>query len=199
MIGSVSDAPGDLSPHHSRPSGGIAYVILSEDAKKDLHRGANGEKEALADILHVELPPGKRGQAIFLDCVLPLSIPFIDAHLSRGAAVCIYCDTGNDASVGVALAGLQLLFDDNGDYVEQRGELSLFRSRAMKTNCDHAEKLPAPNKKSISTRLQWIIASRPQANPSRAILKRVNEFLMTPPTLRRKLPMSTKQGAACIS
>ena len=32
----------------------------------------------------------------------------------------------------------------------------------------------------LKTRLQWIIASCPQANPSRTILKRVNDFLLSP-------------------
>ena len=39
----------------------------------------------------------------------------------------------------------------------------------------------ALDKASIRTRLEWIIASRPEANPSRATLKRVNEFLLTAP------------------
>lgn len=43
------------------------------------------------------------------------------------------------------------------------------------------------NKQSIAKRLQWIISSRPEANPSRATLKRVNEYLLTPPDLRRRI------------
>src|SRR5882762_3990017 len=44
------------------------------------------------------------------------------------------------------------------------------------------------DKKSIRTRLEWIIASRPQANPSRATLRRVNKFLLSPPSLWRVSP-----------
>jgi hypothetical protein len=47
------------------------------------------------------------------------------------------------------------------------------------------------DKKSIRTRLEWIIASRPQANPSRATLKRVNEFLLSPPSLWRVPPLAS--------
>ena len=47
------------------------------------------------------------------------------------------------------------------------------------------------DKKSIRTRLEWIIASRPQANPSRATLKRVNEFLLSPPSLWRVSPLAS--------
>jgi len=32
----------------------------------------------------------------------------------------------------------------------------------------------------LKTRLEWIIASCPQANPSRTTLKRVNDFLLSP-------------------
>jgi hypothetical protein len=32
----------------------------------------------------------------------------------------------------------------------------------------------------LKTRLQWIIASCPQANPSHTTLKRVNDFLLSP-------------------
>lgn len=32
----------------------------------------------------------------------------------------------------------------------------------------------------LKTRLQWIIASCPQVNPSRTTLKRVNDFLLSP-------------------
>lgn len=35
------------------------------------------------------------------------------------------------------------------------------------------------DKDSLRTRLHWIIASLPQANPSRATLKRLNEFFMS--------------------
>ena len=36
------------------------------------------------------------------------------------------------------------------------------------------------DKKSLRTRLEWIIASRLGADPARATLKRVNEFLIAP-------------------
>ncbi|KAG8221255.1 hypothetical protein J3R82DRAFT_1419 [Butyriboletus roseoflavus] len=47
----------------------------------------------------------------------------------------------------------------------------------------------------LKTRLQWIISSCPQANPSRTTLKRVNDFLLSPfsgpPTL------GVPNGALC--
>ena len=39
---------------------------------------------------------------------------------------------------------------------------------------------PIVAKDVLKTRLQWVIASHPQANPSRTTLKRVNDFLLSP-------------------
>ncbi len=84
------------------------------------------ESEESATILTLHLLPGKRGQHQFLKSVLPQSLQFIDIHLARDStsAICICCDTGKDASVGVALAALQLFFDDEGVYIpdSERGK-----------------------------------------------------------------------------
>jgi tRNA A64-2'-O-ribosylphosphate transferase len=56
------------------------------------------------------------------------------------------------------------------------------------------------NKDSIRTRLEWIIASRPAANPSRTTLKRVNEFLLSAPDLRASpaRPFPSQQMPASV-
>ncbi|KAJ8064852.1 hypothetical protein OCU04_007161 [Sclerotinia nivalis] len=77
--------------------------------------------------------------------------------------IIIACESGQDLSVGVALALLCLYFNDNGD-LELRNE----------------EDLPAVNKDFIRQRLTWISTSMPDANPSRATLQSVNSFLMSP-------------------
>lgn len=69
------------------------------------------------DVLALEMQEGKKGQFQFLHSVLFKSIPFIGEHLSKGTAVCICCHNGKDTSIGVALAALQIYFDDNGLYV----------------------------------------------------------------------------------
>lgn len=189
LVGMVSDLPRRLPPYLPGSGDKIAYVLISEHMKVDAGDDANGDADPLvSDVLTLDLPLGKRGQAQFLDTVLPFAIPFIDMHLSQGASVCICCDTGKDASVGVALAASQMFFDDGGEYVtaERRGRLMFPRYPAHTDNGNIAT-LARPDKQSISTRLQWIIMSRAQANPSRATLKRVNEFLMTPPSLRRRV------------
>ncbi|KDQ56388.1 hypothetical protein JAAARDRAFT_208086 [Jaapia argillacea MUCL 33604] len=77
--------------------------------------------------------------------------------------ICIACETGTDLSIGIALTALQTFFSDSGVLIPP-----------------HSAMERKATKQTIRTRLEWIIASRPQANPSRSTLKRVNEFLLTP-------------------
>ncbi|KAF8891858.1 tRNA A64-2'-O-ribosylphosphate transferase [Infundibulicybe gibba] len=119
--------------------------------------------------LRVPVTEGKRGQIQFLEDVLPRSMDYIEAQMLLGKHICIACETGNDASVGVAVAALQKFFDDEGKIRQSDSSISQMG-----------------DKKSIRTRLQWIIASRPQANPSRATLKRVNEFFLSPSSFRKR-------------
>ncbi|KAN0081339.1 tRNA A64-2'-O-ribosylphosphate transferase [Tylopilus felleus] len=112
-------------------------------------------------MLGIQTPEGKRGQHHFLTVVLPRAIPFIGHHL-QNATVCIACSSGTDVSVGVAVAALALFFRPDGSLSER-------------TNA--REDL---TKDVLKTRLQWVIASCPQANPSRTTLKRVNDFLLSP-------------------
>ncbi|KAF9073544.1 initiator tRNA phosphoribosyl transferase [Rhodocollybia butyracea] len=111
--------------------------------------------------LHIATLAGKKGQVHFLQVVLPRSMSFIRKHLCMGMRVCIGCDTGKDMSVGVAIAALQRFFDDEGNFAETDSDIMA-------------------DKQSIRMRLEWIISERPEANPSRNTLKRVNEFLLTP-------------------
>ena len=87
----------------------------------------------------------------------------------------------------MALVMLQLFFGDEG---------GLLRS-------DHTPSGAPAGKSSVRTRLEWIIASRPQVNPSRTILKRVNDFLFSPHTLpeqnRIEPRCMNKIYPACIS
>lgn len=177
LLCSLADLPRDLLARVPSPSGTaeeIAFVIIDEsDAPMDDNdarhpaptRSASaasgpGESEdtPLLQVLHVRLPPGKRGQHVFLNEVLPCATSFASTHLSLGRAICV---AGGDAGVGVVLVLLQLFFDDDGKPLGAQGDAAV-------------------SKNSVRTRLEWVIASRPQTNPSRAILKRVNEFLLSP-------------------
>ncbi|KAG1854203.1 initiator tRNA phosphoribosyl transferase [Suillus subalutaceus] len=77
------------------------------------------------------------------------------------------CETRTDTSIGVALATLTKFFDDAGEFCDEY-EYEYEREGTL-------------SKDDIKTRLHWIITSCPQANPSRTTLKRVNEFLLSPP------------------
>ena len=177
---SLADLPRDLSARVPSPSGTMAVAALiivdESDAPIDdnstrhpaptsSNGAASGPGESedtpLSQVLHVRLPPGKRGQHVFLHEVLPCATSFASTHLSLGRAICV---AGGDAGVGVVLVLLQLFFDDDGKPRSTQGNAAI-------------------SKNSVRTRLEWVIASRPQTNPSRTILKRVNEFLLSPRAL----------------
>jgi tRNA A64-2'-O-ribosylphosphate transferase len=115
MIGHVSELLSVFAAEETIKMHTTAYLVISAQ----MHQDITSATKAVPDeaILHCHLPAGKRGQAKLVNSVLPHSIPFIDSHLARGNVVWICCDTGKDVSVGVALAALQLLFDDAGAYV----------------------------------------------------------------------------------
>lgn len=58
----------------------------------------------------------KNTQMEYLKTVLPEATSFISSALADGKNACIACDTGTDLGVGVAVAALQLNFDDEGRY-----------------------------------------------------------------------------------
>lgn len=126
-----------------------------------------GESEGTSRVLRMHLPLGKRGQHSFVRDILPRAVSFASSHLSLGRKVCVA--GAGDEGIGVALVLLQLFFDDEGN----------LRS-GVTPSASGAAAATAAGKSSVRTRLEWIIASRPQVNPSRNILKRVNDFLLSP-------------------
>ncbi|KAH9855925.1 initiator tRNA phosphoribosyl transferase [Lenzites betulinus] len=165
LIGAESDMPIEPPPHLPGVPWRVSYVVISANI------ALPQEEDPPKHVLRLKMAEGKKDQLHFLQSVLPESTQYIAQRLSVGDAICVCCDTGKDASVGVALAALQLFFNDQGDILVGK------------------ESSPTPenaSKQSIKTRLQWIISSRPQANPSRVTLRRVNEFLLSPPSLRRR-------------
>jgi len=107
--------------------------------------------------LYVPQSQGKRRVNAFVREVLPRAVSFARHYLSLGQKICVI---GGDEGIGVALVLLQLFFDDEG-------HLCGGISNGVVT------------KSSVRTRLEWIIASQPQVNPARAILKTVNSFLLS--------------------
>jgi tRNA A64-2'-O-ribosylphosphate transferase len=171
LLCSLADLPRDLPAGPSGTTEETAFIVVDESDDTDARRRAptrsnNADGAALGEsggssssrVLRVRLPPGKRGQHVFLHHVLPCATSFASSHLSLGRAICV---AGGDAGIGVALVLLQLFFDDAGKPRSALGDAAV-------------------SKNSVRTRLEWVIASRPQTNPSRAILKRVNDFLLSP-------------------
>jgi hypothetical protein len=119
--------------------------------------------------LHVSAAVGRRGRHAFVREVLPRAVSFAGLHLGLGRRICV---AGGDEGIGVLLVLLHLFFDDGG---------------GRRINIDIGTPPPpgdggaaAAGKSSVRTRLEWIIASRPGVNPTRAVLKRVNDFLLSP-------------------
>ncbi|KAI5364792.1 putative tRNA A64-2'-O-ribosylphosphate transferase, rit1, DUSP-like domain-containing protein [Septoria linicola] len=113
--------------------------------------------EALEDRYIVfDLPEGKNGSRL-----LRAELLKVDAMRSKFAGdskILVTCHTGRDLAVGVALALLCTVFDNNGSL--------------------HETNTTPINKTMIKQRLSWIMVSMPDASPSRATLQSVNSYLM---------------------
>lgn len=94
--------------------------------------GMEGRSTSDSNVLRLYLPLGKKGQFAFMERVLPSAIEFARQHVCSGAdtsdiaidnvpgyvkpsAFGILCEDGKDASVGVAMAVMQALFDEHGN------------------------------------------------------------------------------------
>ncbi|KIY51789.1 initiator tRNA phosphoribosyl transferase [Fistulina hepatica ATCC 64428] len=155
-IADVLDVVGRLPEHGSE---GIAYILVSV-TPLSIPDGPH------ALILHVDKKLAARQ---FREHVLPQSMVFTRVALLRGDHVCIACESGSDLSVGIALAALQMFFDDEGHVVVGKHDRSA-SNMASKT--------------SIGRRLEWILATRPQTRFPSTTRKRVNEFLLTRSSFR---------------
>jgi tRNA A64-2'-O-ribosylphosphate transferase len=107
---------------------------------------------------------------MFVREVLPRAVSFAGLHLGLGRRICV---AGGDEGIGVVLVLLQSFFDDGG---RRRIDIGIGTPPPPGDGGAAA----AAGKSSVRTRLEWIIASRPEVNPTRAVLKRVNDFLLSP-------------------
>lgn len=165
----------------SKPNNLWATLVLTDE--KSTNPGSSGTNIA-AELVEISvasdgpIPPPipsvlrvpgyhpKQHPTQFLARTLPASLAFIHSHLasSPDSNVTITCKDGKDLSVGIATAALTLYFDDSGEF---RGEPTASGSTAA-------------TKDSIKRRLQWVLSACPSANPARATLRRINEYLMSP-------------------
>jgi tRNA A64-2'-O-ribosylphosphate transferase len=141
------------------------------------HSNSSTMSDPLPTVLRVPGYYPKQQPTQFLTHTLPLSLEFIRSHLaaSPDSCVTILCKDGKDLSVGIATAALALHFHDNGEFVGDGSGTGV-------------KELGPPTKDSIRRRLQWVLSSCPGANPARATLRRINEYLMSPnrPSLQNR-------------
>ena len=108
-----------------------------------------GGSRDMSRVLRMILPSGKRAQHVFGLKVL-LRSPVrsrSQAHtLSLGREISV---VGGDVGIGVVLVLTHLIFEDEG-----------------RLRCENAPGGVAARKSSVHTRLEWIIATWPQVNPS---------------------------------
>ncbi|THH18669.1 hypothetical protein EW146_g2336 [Bondarzewia mesenterica] len=192
LLCSLSDLPsihfGAVLRDDGRTDGPAFLLLLPSTKLKDSMTQATRatlpdetSSTRLPQVLRLELPSGKRGQHQFLKAILPRAVPFVESHLQNGRNVCVACETGKDASVGVVLAMLQLFFNDDGKCLAGSDDArkatsqshELIMTQTLDDGSDCFLFFFIVTKQSIRTRLQWIISSRPQANPSRTTLKRI--------------------------
>ena len=117
--------PSEPSPTLPNIDGAVSFVIVSADTSVSASSpGSDTDSDVTDDVseeshvLRLRLAEGKKDQLHFLQHVLPVSISFIKARLAAGHVICVCCDSGRDASVGIALAAIQLCFDAEGKFVE---------------------------------------------------------------------------------
>jgi tRNA A64-2'-O-ribosylphosphate transferase len=104
----------------------IAYLLIGH------YDGHPTDNNHHPPVRRMDARGGKKGHIQFLQVVLPQAMAFIRHHLELGMPVCIACDSGNDLSVGVTLAALQMFFDDNGCFVRRD---SFRRSTIPQSEC----------------------------------------------------------------
>jgi len=95
------------------------------------------------------------------------AIAFAKVQIDEGRPICVASQLSVDHAVGITMALLQELFNEDGRYIGSKNGLSV-------------------SKKTIRARLEWIQSDCPGINPSRATMNRVNEYFMSPPSLRSR-------------
>ncbi|THV06174.1 initiator tRNA phosphoribosyl transferase [Dendrothele bispora CBS 962.96] len=159
LVCSISDLADKGGPSHICSEADMAFLIIAT-------RREEGTIVEDPRVLSLVTPEGKKGHVHFLQHIVPQALAFIGRQLTQGARVCVACDDGKDLSVGITVIALQRFFDDEGNFI---GSSTRNLGACIR-----------PFRKTIRKLLEWIIADRPEANPSRSTLKRVNEFLMSP-------------------
>ncbi|GJJ70682.1 tRNA A64-2'-O-ribosylphosphate transferase [Entomortierella parvispora] len=129
--------------------------------------------------LHLPIAEGKKGQHDLL-AMIPVAIEAVrklflkleewraqnNIEDKTSPRILVHCQQGMDRSVGISLALLVACFDEE--------------SGAFVDRCGSSDKKYSANKEFIQRRLFQIMSHRLAARPSRATLKIVNTFFMSP-------------------
>jgi tRNA A64-2'-O-ribosylphosphate transferase len=111
LIGNLDDVPDIINEHNTD------FIILASSLQ--------GKPESKSRKVYIPVVTGKKGQSHFLQTTLPTATALIRDRLAEGKRICIVCESGKDLSVGVALAALQLFFQDNGRLVSMDPDSTL--------------------------------------------------------------------------
>lgn len=110
LIGSLDDVPEIINVDN------LDFIILASSMQdKPVSKSRK---------VYIPVVTGKKGQSHFLQTTLPTATALIRDRLAEGKRICIVCESGKDLSVGVALAALQLFFQDNGRLVSINPDLT---------------------------------------------------------------------------
>ncbi|KAG0327062.1 hypothetical protein BGZ99_008402 [Dissophora globulifera] len=149
-----------------------AISSLPNDVDMVLPPRSEGGKEF--SYLHLPIAEGKKGQHQLLE-MIPIAVKAVERFYADRAScgfsdiahpkILIHCQQGMDRSVGITLALLVACFD------EATGEFCGTGSGRQATT---------PSKEIIQRRLFQIMEHRLAARPSRATLKMVNTYFMSP-------------------
>ncbi|KAG9072794.1 hypothetical protein KI688_000572 [Linnemannia hyalina] len=134
-----------------------------------------GEKDFY--YLHLPIAEGKKGQHQLLE-MIPMAIKAVHLMFTtnnkdtkagqeiRKPRILVHCQQGMDRSVGISLALLVSCFDETTGAYSSSGDDDFAKARA--------------SKELIQRRLFQVMSHRLAARPSRATLKMVNTFFMSP-------------------
>lgn len=78
------------------------------------------------DFFLIYIPTDKKAAERAFKTNLSHCLDFAKRHLQSGRQVCVGCETGKDLSVGLAVAILQVFFDDDGKLETERRSLNSF-------------------------------------------------------------------------
>ncbi|KAG0339124.1 hypothetical protein BG004_006945 [Podila humilis] len=141
----------------------------NEKTPRELPPWKDGDREHF--YLHLPIAEGKKGQHQLLS-MIPIAIQVVSEMYGRQSMnsrrILVHCQQGMDRSVGITLALLVACFDKEGGQF-LAGRLADCSFTGLDTS-----------KEMIQKRLFQIMSHRLAARPSRATLKIINAFFMSP-------------------